>query len=460
MTDYVPVVGTQRQRLLRMLNVVSRLPKEEEVVELDQLIHRACPDRPANANSFSRFIGMMAATLTQSSLSTLRSDTLVFNKVNGIAAIGVMFNPANRTKASANTSASNTLLLVRRNGIIVVDDVPLPMRTGSVLMDGEICIRRLQITASEKAKLAATTCVIGMEYLDRSDGDPRFDKEYQLCFAVHDLILANNTASNARARPSEDARLLPPFERLTRLMGITQCPPVCDERCEEAITMVAKEFKEENKQPKITIFCKQPFLAGERLWLKTIPNSLIGVELDGVVFLPSQGPYLVAQANPELLKYKAWKDNTGDFVFVRGDDDVYRFFVINSANQARCISEKIWYGDTEEERRSTRSALDMEASRLAAGGDPSTPHIFECQPSLGDNANEFFALATQPFPTPQARLHAAGKLLRWRPTGDAREDKLLPNSELNFWAIVEALLFRVTVEDIAKQIDKNKKRLL
>ncbi len=450
--------GVQRTRLVRMVNAVQRPSTQSELEELELLLKRANPERNPGLNAHSRFIGMNALTLTQRTLRNLRPDWLVFNKVNGIGALGAMFNPANRSKAtnSTATTASNTMLFIRRNGIFAVDDVALPLRHGRVLIDGELCIRRRRLSASEKAKLKAIPCVVGFDYLESDDGSPENDKHYELCFAAHDLLVDDHVnVASARLRTGDAAYLQEPMERLMRLLALTQCSPMCDEQTEEAIAAKVAEFTSANKQPSVTVFCKLPYTAGDLLWRKTLQHCLEGVELDGLMFMPGRGQYMIAQPNPDLLKFKAWRDNTGDFVFVRGPDGVYRFFVLNANNVARCISTRLWLGDTDEERAISQAALDAEATRLANGGDPNRPHIFECEPSLAaEDRDTFFALIEQEFPSEEARLLVAGELLRWRPIGVMREDKLFPNSEINFWNIVNALLYCVTIGDLVKQVGR------
>ena len=47
---------------------------------------------------------------------------------------------------------------------------------------------------------------------------------------------------------------------------------------------------------------------------------------------------------------------------------------------------------------------------------------------------------------------AAGRLLRWRPIGILRDEKIYPNSERNLWSIVEALVNCVSDAEIVARL--------
>ena len=438
--------ANQRNRLKRILSARQRAPTPAELAELDIVLQRVNPERVPGA-ARSAYVGTNALTLTRDTLNTLRPTGYVFHKVNGIGALGAMW------PVRAGMPA-DTMVFLRRNGVFAIDGVPLPLRRGRVLIDGELCLRRRRLSAVERARLRTRIdCIVGYEYLEPDDDNAANDDDYELCFAAHDMLVDDDArASSTRARLGDALYVQELAMRLARLSAVTQCAPFGDSDGENAIAATAAQFAAAGRQPAVTVFFKRPYRAVDiRLALCTLPDSLHGIPLDGLVFAPGPGPYRVGQTNAELLKYKAWRDNTADLVFVRGPDGVYRFFVVGARNRARVISECLWLGDTDDERAVTQAALDMEASRLAAGGDASAPLIFECEPSVADRA-AFFALRDAHAGDKLALLAAAGQMLRWRPTGVLREEKTHPNSEPNFWSLVDALVNCVTVDDITRQI--------
>lgn len=457
-------VVNQRERLKRMIAAVSRPATGIEKTDLDNLLRRGDPER-LQGTSASRYIGSNALTLTRETMHLLKPTGFVFSKVNGIGVLGAMFGSHSQYIVIADgpsdrliKSASNcTMLFVRRNGsVFAVDNVPVPRRNGRILLDGELCVRRKQLSASEISKIRKPIdCVVGFSYMQPEDALAESDSQYEICYAVHDVLVADDShASNSRSKTGDSVCVQAPEDRLAKAISLLQCPPIGDSKGEDAVSECAAEFGDNNALPSIRVFFKPPFLTRDvRLALKTIPSCLHGIHLDGLIFAPGVGQYLVNQTNPELLKYKAWRDNTGDFVIRKTPEDSYRFFVLTHENKARCISENLWLGDTEDEQEVSRRALQVELDRLANGGSATTPVIFECEPSVANMA-EFMALRSQ-YTNKDDLLLAAGKLLRWRPVGVLRDEKTYPNSEINFWTIVDALINCVTAEDIVKHLRSN-----
>lgn len=435
----------------------KRRPTLSELDELTKLIARAAPEQSVASSARTHFIGMNAGTLSKSTLPLLNASGFVFNKVDGIGVLGAMFNPANRSKTSENASsiASNTMLFISRNGTFAIDNVVLPLRNGRVLIDGELCTRKRTLSMTEKNRLEHIDCLLGKEYMDADDDSPDSDHLYELCFAAYDLIV-DDDASAANSRNKDSVSVMEPFARFQRLLALTQCSPISDAHNDRAIRTAVTDLN--GRPPSVVVFFKMPWLNSTfHLGLRILAPCLRGVPLDGFIFMPGDGPYMVNESNPRLLKYKHWRALTADLVVVKGAGvDQYRFFVVKVGTVLRVISERLWLGDTDNERRITQATLDLEAKRLADGGDPCTPLIMECEPSLDDEA-AFFALRDTPFPSEDERLLAAGKLLRWRPTGIIRDDKQYPNAQANFWAIVSALLYPPSIDEIKQQIARRTK---
>jgi hypothetical protein len=438
----------QRDRLKRMIAAVSQKPTAGDIIELDALLQRVAPMR-SFATPQSRFVGMNALTLTRDTLPTLTRMSLVFHKVNGIGALAAM--SAKGSRSATEGSQGKRMIFVRRNGAFVVDNVVLPLRSGRVLMDGELCVRRRELSAAEKAHLhAPIPCVVGYEYMEPDDDLPENDAKYELCFMAHDLLVDDSaTVSGSRARTGDAVAVLQPIERLTRLKALLQASPTPDARTDEALTAAVTELA--GAEPAVTLIFKEPYLAVNiRLALRTLPACLHGVPRDGLVFMPGTGEYRIGETNPALLKYKAWRDNTADLVITVDGEGRHKMHVLRLDNKARCISERLWMGDTNDEREVTRASLDLEVERLAAGGAATAPLIYECEPSVESMA-DFLALP-ELHKEKEELLLAAAEMLRWRPIGVLRHEKIYPNSEINFFAIVDALVNCVTTDDIVRQI--------
>lgn len=458
---HLSVAAARRERLNRMFVAVRQEPTAEVLDELQKVLARAAPDRAA-MGGYSHHIGMQAGTLNKSNLTLLKRSGFCFHKVDGIGMLGAMFNPAYRAKAAAGERPTqldaNTLVLISRNGTFVVDNVVLPLRKGSILMDGELCIRKRELSAAERERLdrlGKESTLIGTEYLDPDDGDPSKDSQYELCYAAHDMIVDDNATSVWAARNKDTVSVLDPFDRLRRLLAATQRSPISDAQADRAVQTGVADLG--GREPTVKIFVKMPWFNREfYMQHRLIPPCLKGIPLDGVVFLGPSGPYMVGESNPELLKYKAWDQNTTDMVVVRVDDRppseyAYRFFVVKLGNTTRDVSGTMFLGDTEEERRISIDTLALEDQRLAAGGAKETPLIFEFAPSLAD-PNAFYALRDKEFESDGKRLLAAIRMLRWRPTGIVRTDRSKPNSEANVFNIVDALLNYPSIDDIKKQL--------
>jgi hypothetical protein len=432
----------QRARLKRMIDAVRTDPSPSDLTELDTLLRRAAPNRAFDAPQ-SRFIGMNALTLTRDTLPKLTKMSLVFHKVNGIGALAAI-------PAKTGGAKRTRVIFVRRNGTFAVDNVVVPLRQGRVLMDGELCLRRRALSGHESAHLhAPIPCVVGFEYMEPDDGEPASDAAYELCFMAHDLLVDDDvTSSGARARTSDAAAVLQPLERLSRLKRLLQASPVADAATEAALAAAVNELA--GAPLAVRFVYKEPYLAmSVRTALRSLPACLHGVPRDGLVFAPGSGAYCVGETNPALLKYKAWRDNTGDFVITRAGEG-YRLHVLTANRKARCISERLWLGDTDDERQVAADALQREVKRLADGGPANVPLIYECEPSV-ESMPDLLALRDV-YPDKNELLLEASKLLRWRPIGVLRDEKAYPNSEINFWAIVDALVNAVTPEDIVAQI--------
>ena len=449
-----------RARLRRILNRRQRKSTKVELTELHNLLKRAAPERMSSGQSW--YIGMEALTLTRDRLKTMTQSSFVFHKVDGIGVLAAMFpinrNAAAASSATASTSTSTppanntyTMLCIRRNGTFAIDDVPLPLRPGRVLIHGELCLRR-KLTQAEQMRIGGTIeCVVGFDYLDPDDGNEADDDKYEIVLAAHDLLVADDSsASSARSRTGDAVCVQDGFGRLSRLLELTQAPPMGDARADEAVATAAADFADGRRSPAVTVLFKTPYVASMiRLALRTLPSCLHGVRTDGLIVLPNNSEYMIGQTNPRLLKYKMWRENTGDFVLRRTNSGDYTFFVVNNAMQARPISNRLWFGDNETQRRRTVELLALEEKRLADGGDKNSPLIFECEPSLGDDREQFFGLCKQH--TGKELLHAAHMLLRWRPI-NCREEKMYPNSEINFWFIVEALINHIEPDELVQQL--------
>lgn len=426
-----------RERLRRILEQKQRKPTKAELINLQNLLKRASPDFTASNRSWH--IGMNALTLTRENMSALRPSNLMFHKVDGIGVLAAFFPLTGEERSLC------TMLCIRKNGTVAIDNVPLAYN-GRVLMDGELCLRR-SLSQTESTRISGTiSCIVGFKYLDVDDGNPDDDSKYELCFAAHDLLVADDArSSSARSRFGDAICVQNATARLERLMAITQSQPSGDAR-EAQFKSIVESFSE--RKPALTVFFKTPYLASmARLAFRTLPTCLRGVRLDGMIFLPNDTPYMVGKINPRLLKYKSWYENTGDFVLVKDDaSEVYNFFVVNNESRARCISNRIYWGHSEQERAHTRSLVELEAKRLAAGGEKNTPLIFECEPYLDDSEKEaFYALRNST--NKEQMLLDAYKLLQWRPIMH-RYEKLYPNSEVNYWTIVKCLLDYITDADI------------
>lgn len=456
MTDHARTPSARRERLWRIFNKVKEAPTSSDLIELEKILTRVAPERPSGLH----FIGMQAGTLNKDNLDRIRaSNGFVCAKVDGIGMLAAMSNPAFRTKSSTSTAIdANRIILISRNGTFVVNNVVLPFRNGPVLMDGELCLRKKQLSSNEHDRLerfAKESTLIGNDYLDPDDGNENADGNYELCYAAYDLALEDNSTSVA-TRNKDTVRVLEPAQRFQRLLAIMQCGPFTDTHVEQALQLAMNDLGD--RPPAIKLFFKMPWLNREfHLAHRMIAPILRGIPLDGLIFLANKGPYMVCESNPDLLKYKAWKSNTADLVVVRNrsanDPHAYRFFVVKKNNEARDVSGVMWLGDTESERQISLDTLALEDKRLADGGDTKTPMIFEFEPSLADS-DAFFALRTAPFESKGRRLLAAASMLRWRATGVVRTDRRFPNAEANFFGIVDALLNHVSIDDIKAHLHK------
>jgi len=339
-----------RARLFRKLAAVARPPRQKELELLDALYARAAPARvPVPRN---RFLGMHAHTASRRTLHHVEPDGYAHFKVDGVAAQAAWVTMLRATQTEPPPrwggpddpasgvqlhGRADTVLLTLRDGAVhAIDMCALPARkNGRTLFDGELCLRARRLSTRARERLAewAKSPRFEPAPVNLDDGDPARDADYELCFAAHDVIVADLVKQTL----AKTKRVAPPIavsryeERLRMLAERTKPrlghPAAHAEAAEAADKLMAAGLTE----LPLRVFAKQPWpLAKLTLMARCMPLALVGVRTDGLVLMGDAAPYAPGTCST-LLRVK-WQ-HTVDLSLRIDDAGAAHFFVADRREQ-------------------------------------------------------------------------------------------------------------------------------
>jgi len=457
----VESAANSRRRLNAKLAAVRRDVTEMERAEFLQILEIIDPARRIEPMPAERVI-MHVETLTRRTMQRLTSRHFFQYKMDGKGGLAAFFrgptsNNKNNNVAELSDQASSssthngqyTMLFMEINGRMhAIDGMALPFRFNlPVVMQLELGLRKT-LNAAEEAELDKPfACFIDHPYMEPDDGSPDLDNKFKLVAGAFDLLYFPKAAQNTtRILANDVLSTHNADERLRRLFWLLEASQVKDLRSDAAAhdAQVALEGRE----PPIELFFKMPHAAvNSNSAFRTIPIALQGVLLDGVVFAPDT-PY-VPGANKHLLKWKS--DYTVDFVVKKTANNKYRFCVKDANRQLVVVSTRAAFGVTEEEIEATQRAMSEEFERQA---NNKAPMVLECKPFI-ERPHELHA-AIGEMQKQGAKfedvLKRAADCIRWQANGIVRDEKRAPNFVDVYWSNVEAIMNRVTIDEILTQL--------
>jgi hypothetical protein len=442
--DYLKSRGAynRRARLLRIVMSRVRKPTPAELALLDALLVRA---NPTFQRGKSRFIGMHAVSLTRSNLSVVDDMCLVCHKVDGIGALLAMVTPPLSALGDHNPEIAFTAFLVLRDGTVhAIAPVAIVRRfSGRVLLDGEICLRKIRLTYAEEQRIQQRE----PDVLDFDDGNPACDSYYELCYAAHDALViddAAQTQTTARSRLREPVANADFPERSKFLFALLEVRPTDDSRAYDELNRIVTALND--RQLAMRIFCKMPIVGAKmRTAIDAPPISVLqGVPLDGLVLTPSKGAYRPGIC-PQLLKYKARQDHNID-VFVRRDEEGKAWRILIRQEQTLiCVSTHMWYGTHESEVEEVKRLLEL---ARAFKTETNRDLVLECRP--------YYPPAVERKQRQErAPIEEIARELYWQPIGQ-RPEKRAPNSREGFLACVAAFADHVSARQLVEHVEKCK----
>jgi hypothetical protein len=457
----VESAANSRRRLNAKLAAIRRDPTPMEKAEFMQLLGAIDPSRMVEQLPPERAI-MQVETLTRRTLPRLTNRHFFQYKMDGKGGLAAFFRGSTNNSKSSNVaemsdqSASSThngtytMLFMEINGRMhSIDGMALPFRYNlPVVMQLELGLRKTLNSAEEAELDKPFASFVDHPYMEPDDGSAALDGKFKLVAGVFDLLFFPKTTQNTTRIVAGD--VLATFnadERLKRLYWLLEASQTKDLRAEAAANEAEAALG--GQEPPIELFLKMPHAAVNAVSaFKTIPIALQGVLLDGVVFAPDT-PY-VSGANRHLLKWKS--DYTVDFVVKRTPNNKYRFCVKDEKRQLTVVSTRAAFGTTEEEIEATQRAMSEEFQRQA---ENKAPMVLECKPYI-ERPNEFYATIAEmqrqekPFAD---ILKRAADWLRWQPNGIVRDEKRAPNFIDVYWSNVEAIMNRVSIDEILTQLN-------
>jgi hypothetical protein len=310
--------AVERERLVRVVDAISREPTAGERQRLRALAKRVQPK--ARANEF--WLGTSAVELTDAN-----KDKLDLAGYGSLQPEGVPCQMARVTIAAAPARASALeelvaeeatvdrhdamLFVTEDNRVRAVDRVLVQQENKQLMLHGRLVLRKIKLSEEERLRINSAHNVLERDYLDyytyaddKAD-DPRsaehqrqYDKYYELLYAVSDCLLIHVRQVNNNY-----------LQRITLVHNLTEMPLAQHttmsfrKRMESINRAVA--FAGGLDRLRLTIFLQPVWSVKHiRAAMHAVPACLQGTAIDGVVFTPNDAAYEFG-SNARLLHYPA-----------------------------------------------------------------------------------------------------------------------------------------------------------
>lgn len=314
----------ERRRLLRMFDAISREPSAGEQQRLRALVKtinpKAAPDE--------LFVGMRCTALTHENKDRIDVKGFASLSVIGIHCQMARVSPSNvlfGTRRGApgplpeqlirhetNDQCDTMLFVTRDQRVRAVERVLVQTENKRLMLDGQLCLRKIELSEEERLRVNTAHNVHARDYLDyftyadeaaarggadiMSDEHQRqYDKYYELVYAAFDCLLVHTRRIN-------DSYL----QRITLVHNLTETPVAENSSTafkRRAAVAAAVDYAGGAHRLQLTVFLKPLWSVKHiRAAMHAVPACLQGIAIDGVVFNPNESSYAPG-VNGSLLKY-------------------------------------------------------------------------------------------------------------------------------------------------------------
>ena len=313
----------EKRRLERLILKKARPPTEGECARLMQMIRAIEPQ--ANAP----FIGMHAVTLDRSNLNTLDCNGIASLKADGLHAHAAFVNCEENNEALGERRDAAIFVLRGASGALpqrfAVDFIFQRTMT-PVLLDGELCLRKRQLTPEEFRAVNSGQNVHTRPYLQypsaadaqaHADGTDIASDEYQAVYDAHfELVYAAFDCMYLQSKAQISRSYA---ERIALVRDLFEASPVVEQTKRYRVSVdhirAALAYAGGAENFALRMFMKPMFsMQHTSAAMHVVPACMQGIAIDGVIFNTSSDQYIVG-TNPRLLKWKP--ENTADLVVVR-----------------------------------------------------------------------------------------------------------------------------------------------
>lgn len=420
----------ERRRLLRIFESISREPTELELERLQSLVKTLQP----RAEPGKYFVGMHAVTLMHENKHMLDLTGYASLKADGVHCHLARVNLKTFTPADPNTGevveeaappierTDAVLFITRDNRVRAVDRVLLHNENKRVMLDGELCLRKIHLSEEERLRINSAHNVHYKDYLEYfADADEqaaaagidvqsdehqrRYDEHYELVYAAFDCMVVH-TRQVSRSYLQRTTLL----HNMTE-SSITQDTTAAFRRRMDAVRR-AVAYAGGDDQFQLTVFLKPMWSVKDiRAAMHAVPACMQGIATDGVVFNPNDSAYEPGASNARLLKFKV--HHTADFAVQHTGSNCFELYVQESDGQLAVVSHNLL--------TDTPAARALVRRHVPTGtGVPRMRCILECE----------------------GVRHTGGDdddgALWWRPV-QHRSEKKKPNSRQNYDGVLMAL---------------------
>lgn len=428
----------ERRRLLRIYQVLSREATELELERLQALVRTVQPKSDAG----KYFLGMHAVTLMHENKHQLDLSGYASLKADGVhchlARVNLKTPPQQPTGAVIMGGkgeilefvdfepieppppeierTDSVLFITRDNKVRAIDRVLLHNENKRVMLDGELCLRKIHMSEEERLRINSAHNVHYKDYLDyyadadeqaAADGvdicsdehQQRYDEHYELVYAAFDCIVVH-TRQVSRSY-LQRATLV---HNMTE-SSITQDTTAAFRRRMDAVRR-AVEYAGGDDQFQLTVFLKPMWSVKDiRAAMHAVPACMQGIATDGVIFNPNDSAYEPGKSNARLLKFKV--HHTADFHVQHTGSNSYDLYVQDADSELSVVSHNLL--------TDTPAARALVRAHVPTGELARRRCILECE-----------------------GVHDEHGALWWRPV-QHRSEKKKPNSRQNYEGVLTAL---------------------
>lgn len=412
----------ERRRLMRIFERMAREPTSGEHERLRALIKVCNPGVRAG----DLFIGMHAVTLTHDNKEQLDVEGFASLKADGLhchlARVNLSTPQQSQPNGTESTEAppagperlDTALFITRDHRVLAVDRVLIHNDNKRLLLDGELCLRKIHLSEDERLRINSAHNVHVSNYLDyyanadeaaalagidiaSDEHQAQYDDYYELVYAAFDCLLITTRQMNR-----DYLQRITLVHEMTETM-MTQTATAALRRRMAQIKR-AVDYAGGPDQTQLTVFLKPTWSVKDiRAAMHAVPSCMQGIATDGVIFNPNRCAYVVG-TNARLLKFKP--HHTADLAFVRDSKDNALSICVTAEGGALTKVLTQILTDTPSARRLS----EMRGS----------PLIFECEAVMRDAGSTVADIW-------------------WRPL-QHRSEKKAPNSYETYQSVVRAVL--------------------